>query len=77
MPHGRNIYQIASDIAMATICAYPPYQHELTHWKFALRCCAQYPRIDIPIKESAKHNSNTFPTILLHFYTCSHAVQSM
>ena len=33
MPHGRHIYAKASDMAKATMCAYPQPDHALPHWK--------------------------------------------
>ena len=48
MPHGHHIYETSSDIAMATMCAYPPSQHALSHWKCVLRCCYNCPGIDFP-----------------------------
>ena len=37
MPHGSHIYATASDIANATMCAYPQSEHSLPHWKCVLR----------------------------------------
>ena len=48
IPHGRHIYVTAADTAMATMCAYTPYQHALKHWICVLRCCSNYPNIDLP-----------------------------
>ena len=45
--HVRNSYQTASDMAIATICAYPPSQHIFPHWKYVLCCCYNLPFIDI------------------------------
>ena len=36
MPHGRHIYAKASDMANATMCAYPHSDHALPHWKCVL-----------------------------------------
>ena len=33
MPHGPHIYAKASEMANATMCAYPQSDHELPHWK--------------------------------------------
>ena len=33
MPNGRNIYAKASNMAKATICAYPQSDNALPHWK--------------------------------------------
>ena len=48
MPHGRHIYAKAYDIAQARMCAYPKSYHALPHWKFLLRCCADFPYINLP-----------------------------
>ena len=48
MPHGSHIYATAAGMAMATMCAYPPPQHALTHWKCVLHCCCNFPCIDLP-----------------------------
>ena len=53
---------------MATICSYPLSQNKFTHWKCALRCWANFPRIDLPIQEVDRHNSNASPTICFHVY---------
>ena len=37
MTHGRHIYAKASDIANATMCTNPHYDHALPHWKRVLR----------------------------------------
>ena len=68
MPHGRNIYATEYDISMATICAYPPSQHALTHWKCVLHCCANFPYIDIPDQESDRHHSKTSTSIRFNIY---------
>ena len=47
LPHGHHIYQTASDMSMATMCAYHPSQHALPHWKCVLPCCENFPHIDI------------------------------
>ena len=31
MPHGHHVYAKASDMAKVTMCAYPQYDHTLTH----------------------------------------------
>ena len=68
MPHGRHIYETASDMDMDTMCAYLPYQHALPHWKFVLRFCSNCPRIDLPYQESDKHYFNPSPSIRFHIY---------
>ena len=68
MPHGHHSYQTAYDMAMATIFKYPQYRHELPHWKYVLRCCANYPSIYLPSQESYMHHSNTSHTIHFRVY---------
>ena len=41
MPHGQHIYQTAPVMTMATMCAYPPPEHEFPPWKRVLHCCSQ------------------------------------
>ena len=48
MPHGSHIYATASDMANATMCAYPQSEPSPPHWKFVLRCCSDCPCINIP-----------------------------
>ena len=48
MTHWRHIYATFSPLYMATICAYPPYQHAFPNWKWAVSCCENYPYIDLP-----------------------------
>ena len=45
----------------ATMCAYPPHQHALPHWKCVLRCCSNLTNIDLPDQESDRHHSNASP----------------
>ena len=52
MPHRRNIYAKASDTEKATMCTYPQSDHALPHWKYVLRCCAKFPRINITNQET-------------------------
>ena len=68
MTHGHHSCQKAYSMAMDTICAYPPSQHEFPHWKYVLRCCDNFPRIDITIQESDKHHSNKCIMIHSHVY---------
>ena len=39
MPHGKYMFQTASDMAMAKMCSYPTSKYALPHWKYILRCC--------------------------------------
>ena len=51
MPHGRYIYATESDMAMATMCTYPPSQHALPNCKCVLHFCYNCPYIDITVQE--------------------------
>ena len=55
-------------MAHATMCKYPQYDHELTHWKFVLRCCAECPCINITDQETDNQYSETTPSIRFHIY---------
>ena len=48
MPHGSHIYSTASDMAHYTMCAYSQSEHSIPHSKCVLRCCADFPCINIP-----------------------------
>ena len=65
---GSHIYAIEYGTAINTICASPPSQHELPHWKYVLRCCYNYPLIDFPFQESDRNNSNTSTSVSFHIY---------
>ena len=41
IPHGRHIYAKTSDMAEATMWAYPQSGHALPHWKCLLCCCSE------------------------------------
>ena len=66
MLHDNRIYQTASYMDMAKICDYPFPQHALLHQKYSLHCCADCPRISIPIQELDSNNQNTCPTMRFH-----------
>ena len=53
MPRGCSVYAKAYDMAKAKIYAYPHLDHALPHWKFVLRCCAKFPFVNLPYKETA------------------------
>ena len=57
MPHGKNMFQTAYDMAMSTMCAYPSSRYALPHWKFEMRCCAKLSCIYLP---TPKSNQNIF-----------------
>ena len=42
MPHGRHIYDKAYNMEKAIMCTYPHSGRALPHWKFLLRCCANF-----------------------------------
>ena len=48
IPYGHHIYETAADMAMSTMCAYPPSQHALPHYKYLFGCYDNLPCIDIP-----------------------------
>ena len=68
MTHGHHSYQTSYDISMEKMCAYPPSQHALSHWKFVLCCYDNLPSIYITSKLLYNHYSNIFSTI--HFRFC-------
>ena len=68
MPHGRHIYAKSSDIAKATMCAYPQSDNALPHSKFVLQCCSNCPCINIPDQETYDQYSDTTPSIRFHIY---------
>ena len=68
VPHGRHIYATSADMDMAIMCAYPPYQHVLPHWKYVLSCFSNFPHIDLPDQESDNHYSNASSSIIFHIY---------
>ena len=61
MPHGHHTFEQAYDMAQATMCAYPPSNHALTHWKCLLRWCANCLCINLPYQET--DNCNTHNTL--------------
>ena len=68
MPHAHHIYATPSDMAMDTVCAYPPYHNAFPHWKCVLRCCSNCPCIDLSGQESDRHHSKITPSINFHIY---------
>ena len=68
MTHGRHIYETASDMAMATTCAYPLSQYSFPHCKYVLYCFSKCPRIYLPSQELDRHRSNTCPKITFHVF---------
>ena len=52
----------------ATVCAYPQSDYALPHCKCVLCCYAHCPCINLTNRETAKHNSDTTPSIRFHIY---------
>ena len=50
------------------MCVYPSSNYTLTHDKYFMRWCENFPRMDLPGPESDQHNSNFTPTIQFHVY---------
>ena len=68
MPHGFHIYAKASDMAKATMCAYPKSDNALPHWNCVLQYCAKFPCVSIPDKKTYDQYSDTSPSIRFHMY---------
>ena len=68
MPHGRHIYAKASYMTHATMCSYPQYDHAMPHCKFVLRCCDEFPCINLPHQETDNQYSDTTPSIRFLIY---------
>ena len=68
MPHGRHIYSKSYDMSKEKMCAKSQSDHTLPHWKCVLRCCAQFPSINIPDQETDYKHTNTSPPISFHIY---------
>ena len=68
MPNGRNIYAKASDMAQATMRAYPHSDHAIPHWKCVLQFCAEFPHINLPDQETNKKHEETTLSIRFHIY---------
>ena len=48
MSYGRHIYVKAYDMAKSTMCAYLHSDNGLPHYNCVLKCCSQFPSINIP-----------------------------
>ena len=68
IPHGRHIYAKAYDLAKEKMCAYPQSDHELTHWKFFMQCCAKRPSIILPDQGTDDQYTDTNPSITFQIY---------
>ena len=77
MPNGRHIYSKAYDMARATMCAYSQSDHVIPKLKCILRCCSQYPSINIPDQKTYDNNPNPSPSIGDIFIILLHVVQNM
>ena len=69
IPHGLHIYAKESNTEKATMCTYTQYVHELPHWKGVLRCCAEFPCINIPDQETDKNMKKQHPQLCFTFIT--------
>ena len=67
MPHGRHIYAKVFDMEKVTMCTYPQSDHELTHRKCVLRCCAKSPCINLPDQETDKNMNKKHPQLGFKF----------
>ena len=52
MRHGRHIYAKSYDMSKATMCVYPQSDYALPHWRSVLRCCDNFPCINITEQET-------------------------
>ena len=68
MPHGRHNHKTALDMEIATMCDFPSYKNDLTHWKFVLFCFSKYPSIVNPYQELHSNTKNACPSIRFHVY---------
>ena len=68
IPHGRRIYAKTSDMAEATMWAYPQSGHALPHWKCVFWCCAECTCINLPDQETNKEHEETTPSIIFQIY---------
>ena len=68
MPHESHISTKAYDMAKAKMCAYSQSDHALSYRKYALRCCAQCPIINIPDQEIDDNHPNPSPSNRFQIY---------
>ena len=68
MPHGLYIYAKVSDMAKATMCAYPQSYHALPHFKCVIQYCAKCPSVNLLDQETDDQYSNTSPYINFRIY---------
>ena len=59
MPLGRHMYAKESDMANATMCAYPQFDYALPHWKCVLWCFSDCPFINLPHQDNNKKHEET------------------
>ena len=69
MPHGCHIYAKESDMAKATLCTYTQSDYALTHWKCVLRCCDDFPCINLTEQEPYKNMKKKHPQLGFTFIT--------
>ena len=68
MPHGGHIYAKAYHMENDTMCTYTQFDHSLPHCKCVLRCCSEFPYINIPDQETNKKHEEKTPSIRFHIY---------
>ena len=68
MPHGKNVFKTASDMAMAVVCEYPLSKYVLPYCSFFLCCCEKLQCIYLPSTESDQHNSNVSIAMCFRVY---------
>ena len=68
IPHGHHIYAKASDMPKAKMSAYNQSDHSLPYWKCVLRCCSDFPCINISDQDTDNHNSDITPSFRFHIY---------
>ena len=77
IPHGRNIYNKASNMANSTICTYPQSDDALSHQKCVLWCCAECPYINLTYQKTDKKKNKQHPQYSFTFITSLHVVLLM
>ena len=69
MPYGRHIYSKSSDIENSTMSTYQQFNNALPHWKFVLRCCADFSCINTSDQEIDKKTKKQHPKLGFTFIT--------
>ena len=68
MPHGRHIYDKASDMEKETMCEYPQSYHALTHWKYVMQYFSKFSSVNLPDQEKHDQYTSTSSSIRFHIY---------